>query len=108
MSNGISDSLPIPSNAARADSGPKRATSVKARRVGQIIARGPNKWLIRIFRGYRPNGVNDYFSKTFHGTKKEAEKWLRGALARKDSGEPLEDPDITFAALFDEWLNSKK
>jgi len=35
----------------------------KSRRVGQIIARGPNKWLIRIFIGYKPNGSNDYFNK---------------------------------------------
>ena len=33
---------------------------------------------------------------------------MRSALARRDRGEPLEDPDITFAALFDEWLTSKK
>jgi integrase len=80
----------------------------KSRRVGQVLERGANKWLIRIFRGYKPNGANDYFNKTLHGTKKEAEKWLRGALARKDRGEPLEDPNITFAALFEEWLTSKK
>src|SRR5262249_47642187 len=76
--------------------------------VGQVIPRGPNKWLIRIFRGYKPNGQNDYFNKTFHGTKTDAEKWLRGALARRDRGEPLEDPDITFEALFNEWLEGKK
>jgi integrase len=89
---------------------PEKAEKAKAksRRVGQILQRGENKRLIRIFRGYKPNGSNDYFNKTFHGTKKEAEKWLRGALARKDRGEPLEDPDITFSALFDEWLDSKK
>ena len=48
------------------------------------------------------------FNKTIHGTKTDAEKWLRGALARRDRGEPLEDPDITFEALFNEWLDSKK
>jgi len=80
----------------------------KTRRVGQVLERGENKWLIRIFRGYKPNGANDYFNKTFHGTKKDAEKWLRGALARRDRGEPLEDPDITFEALFNEWLEGKK
>jgi integrase len=80
----------------------------KTRRVGQVLERGENKWLIRIFRGYRPNGSNDYFNKTYHGTKKDAEKWLRGALARRDRGEPLEDPDITFMTLFDEWMESKK
>src|SRR5215813_11589872 len=80
----------------------------KSRRVGQVLERGPNKWLIRIFLGYKPNGQNDYFNKTFHGAKTEAEKWLRGAIARRDRGEPLEDPDITFAVLFDEWIDSKK
>ena len=30
-----------------------------SRRVGQVLERGANKWLIRIFRGYRPNGAND-------------------------------------------------
>jgi hypothetical protein len=43
-------------------------------RVGQVIERGENKYLIAIFRGYKPNGTNDYFYKTFHGPKKEAEK----------------------------------
>src|SRR5262249_36638868 len=75
---------------------------------GQVLERGENKWLIRIYRGEKPNGSNDYFNKTFHGTKKDAEKWLRGALARRDRGEPLEDPDVGFATLFDEWLDSKK
>jgi hypothetical protein len=51
----------------------------KSRRVGQVLERGPNKWLIRIFVGYKPNGQNDYFNKTIHDTKTEAEKWLRGA-----------------------------
>ncbi len=78
----------------------RKEKKVKARRAGQIIPRGEKKWLIRIFRGYKPNGANDYFNKTFHGTKKDAEKWLRGALARRDKGEPLEDPDITFKVLF--------
>ncbi len=61
-----------------------------------------------MMRSYKPNGANDYFNKTIRGTKKDAEKWLRGALARRDQGEPLEDPDITFETLFDEWMDSKK
>jgi integrase len=76
--------------------------------TGQIITRGENKHLIAIFRGYKPNGTNDYFYKTFHGPKKEAERWLREALVRRDRGEPLEDPDIGFETLFNEWMDSKK
>jgi integrase len=87
---------------------PDKKKKPKSRRVGQVLERGPNKWLIRIFRGYKPNGQNDYFNKTFHGTKTDAEKWLRGALARRDRGEPLEDPDVTLEALFNEWLDGKK
>ena len=79
------------------------------RRVGQVVEREEGKkYLVRIFRGYKPNGQNDYFNKTVRGTRKDAEKWLRGALARQDRGEPLEDPDVTFGALFVEWLEGKK
>lgn len=79
------------------------------RRVGQVIELVEGeKYLIRIFRGYKPNGTNDYFNKTVHCARKDAEKWLRGALARRDRGEPLEEPDITFEALHDEWLASEK
>ena len=76
---------------------------------GQVIERTEGKkYLIRVFRGYKPNGQNDYFNKTFHGAKTEAEKWLRGALARRDRGEPLEDPDISFEALFNEWMEQQE
>src|SRR5262245_47043395 len=97
-----------PQNESPAGNSEKGKKSKQSRRVGQVLERGENKWLIRIFRGYKPNGGNDYFNKTFHGTKKDAEKWLRGALARRDRGEPLEDPDITFEELFNEWLDGKK
>lgn len=80
----------------------------KTRRTGQVKPRGQNKWLIAIFRGYKPNGSNDYFYKTFNGTKGQAEQWLREALTRRDRGEPIEDPDILFCTLFDKWLKSEK
>jgi integrase len=80
----------------------------KTRRVGQVIERGERKYQIRIFIGYRPDGKNNYFYKTFNGTKTEAEKWLREALSRRDRGEPLEDPNVTFAELVKECLHSKR
>src|SRR5262245_20254516 len=77
--------------------------------TGQVIELVPHeKYQIKIFRGYKPNGTNDYFTKTLHCPSKDAEKFLRGALARRDRGEPLEDPDISFEALFNEWLEGKK
>ena len=81
----------------------------KPRRVGSVIEIVKDKkYLVRIFCGYKPNGTNDYFNKTIHDTGKGAEKWLRDALARRDRGEPLEDPDIAFETLYDEWLASEK
>src|SRR5262245_24040417 len=81
----------------------------KSRRVGQVLERVEGrKYLVRIYIGSKPTGQNDYFNKTVHGTKTVAEKWLRDALVRRDRGEPLEDPDIAFTELHEEWLASEK
>ncbi|MEP7338013.1 MAG: N-terminal phage integrase SAM-like domain-containing protein [Acidobacteriota bacterium] len=79
----------------------------KTRRAGQIVERGENKHLIRISVGADQNGKRLYHNKTFRGTKKDAEKWLRGALRRLDMGEPIEESDQGFGAFFEEWLKGK-
>ena len=63
----------------RGDSAPKNATPREKaipRRVGSKIRLSPNKWLLRIFRGYDAQGKRIYFSETFHGGSKEADKRL--------------------------------
>ena len=45
----------------------------KARRPGGKTKRGPNKWLLRIFRGYDAGGKRIYYSETFHGGSREAD-----------------------------------
>jgi hypothetical protein len=56
----------------------------RARRSGQITERGERKQMIRIFLGRDTSGKRRYHNKTFHGTKKQAEKWLHDALVRLD------------------------
>jgi len=59
---------------------PDKKDKPKSWRVGQIIASGPNKWLVRIFIRYKPNGSNDYFNKMIHGTKTASEKSCAGLM----------------------------
>ena len=48
--------------------------------AGQIIPRGKNTWLLRVFLGRDPQtGKRRYYNEMFHRTKKEADGALRGA-----------------------------
>lgn len=79
----------------------------KGRRVGQIVRRGDSKHLVRVYLGTDANGKRLYHNKTVNGTKKDAEQWLRGALRRRDLGEPIEESHETFGVFFEEWLKGK-
>ena len=53
---------------------------------GQIIKKGDNRWLVRIFQGRDTQGKRRYVSKQINGTKKDAQKYLTAALREKDLG----------------------
>jgi Site-specific recombinase XerD len=53
---------------------------------GQIIQRGRNIWLVRIYHGSDVSGKRAYENKTIHGNKKDAEIFLNEALRRRDLG----------------------
>src|SRR5689334_7920851 len=76
----------------------------KTRRVGQIVKRGKDKYLIRVFLGRTAEGKQRLFNKTFHGNKTQAEAWLRAALVRQANGEPLDESSATFSNYLDEWM----
>ena len=44
-----------------------------AKTSGQIIERGRDRWLVKVYVGRDVNGKRKYISKTVHGGKKEAE-----------------------------------
>ncbi|MBO0719200.1 MAG: site-specific integrase [Blastocatellia bacterium] len=87
---------------------PPNAEAARLKKAGKDLKdyRG-NKWLVRIFLGLKSDGKPNYHNETIHGTRAQAEEWLRAALVRKDKGEPIKDPDIFFSDLFEEWLGVK-
>jgi len=48
----------------------------RPRHSGGKTKRGPNKWLLRIFRVYDAGGKRIYFSEIFHGGSRDADKRL--------------------------------
>jgi integrase len=79
-----------------------------ARRAGQIIRRGDNRFLVRIYLGTDPGGKRRYHNHTIRGTKKDADRWLTAALRRLDLGEPVEESQDSFDVHLDAWLKVKQ
>lgn len=71
------------------------------RRDGSIIE---DTWLVRIFLGREADGKRKYFSKTIHGTKKDAQKFLTAKLREKDLGIFVEPASESLSKYLDRWL----
>lgn len=83
----------------------EKLSKKKTRRAGQIVERGANKWLVRIFLGRdESTGKRSYYNKTVRGTKKDADKFLTGVLRQIDLGEFVEPSAITVNAFLDKWF----
>jgi len=80
----------------------------QARRTGQVLERGKDKYLIRIFTGRDSTGKRHYHSETFHGKKKAAQDHLRTLLTRLKTGQPLRQTKDNFDTFLDEWLQATK
>jgi integrase len=74
--------------------------------AGQIIKRGENKWLVRIFTGRDARGKRTYLNKTIHGTKKDAQKWLTSTLRDIDLGIFIEPASLSLNEYLDKWIES--
>lgn len=72
--------------------------------AGQIIPRGPGKFLVRVYLGTDASGKRQYHSKTIHGNKKDAQAYLTKVLRERDLGEFIEPSRITLSEYLDEWL----
>jgi hypothetical protein len=72
--------------------------------AGQIIKKGENNWLIRIFLGRDANGKRKYFSKAIHGSKKDADKFLTAKLREKDLGVFIQPASMSLNAFLNSWL----
>jgi len=78
-----------------------------ARKVGQIIARGDRKWLIRVYLGRdSETKKRNYHNRTIHGSMREAQAYLTRKLRERDLGRDLEGAKITLNEYLDRWLET--
>ena len=78
-----------------------------ARKVGQIIARGDRRWLIRVYLGRdHETKKRKYHNRTIHGPMREAQAYLTRKLRERDLGRDLEGGKITFNEYLDRWAET--
>jgi len=78
-----------------------------ARKVGQIIARGDRRWLIRVYLGRdQETNKRKYHNRTIHGPMREAQAYLTKRLRERDLGRDLEGAKITLNEYLDRWLET--
>ena len=78
-----------------------------ARKVGQIIARGDRRWLIRVYLGRdHETKKRNYHYRTIHGGMREAQAYLTRKLRERDLGGDLEGAKITLNEYVDRWLKT--
>ena len=78
-----------------------------ARKVGQIIARGDRRWLIRVYLGRdHETKKRNYHNRTIHGSMREAQAYLTKKLRERDLGRDLEGAKITLNEYLDRWLET--
>jgi integrase len=78
-----------------------------ARKVGQIIARGDRRWLIRVYLGRdHETKKRNYHNRTIHGSMREAQAYLTRKLRERDLGGDLEGAKITLNEYLDRWLKT--
>lgn len=73
---------------------------------GQMLDRGPNKWLLRIYRG-RVAGKKQYSSKTVTGTTAQARQALTAMLREEDTDTFVPSSKLTLRDYLDQWLAGK-
>jgi integrase len=78
-----------------------------ARKVGQLIARGDRRWLIRVYLGRdHETKKRNYHNRTIHGSMREAQAYLTRKLRERDLGRDLEGAKITLNEYLDRWLET--
>jgi integrase len=78
-----------------------------ARKVGQLIARGDRRWLIRVYLGRdQETNKRKYHNRTIHGPMREAQAYLTRRLRERDLGRDLEGAQITLNEYLDRWVET--
>jgi integrase len=80
-------------------------TQRKVRRRGQIVPKGGDLYLAKVFLGRDAGGRRRYASKQFR-SRAEAQKWLTAAQREIDLGAFVEPARTTLAEYLDRWLEA--
>jgi integrase len=74
--------------------------------AGQLIRRGEQAWLVRVYLGRMADGRRRYHNKTVHGTKKQAQAYLSKTLHELSTGRPPEPTKLFLRDYLAQWLES--
>lgn len=74
--------------------------------AGQIIKRGDDTWVVRIFMGRDAKGKRRYLNKTIKGKKKDAEAYLSKTQTSITTGTFVEASPITVETYMEKWLKT--
>jgi len=78
-----------------------------ARKTGQIVGRGPRRWLVRVFLGRdHETHRRRYLSHTVHGPVRQAQSYLNKVLRERDLGRTVEGVTITLDEFVTRWLDT--
>ena len=76
-----------------------------ARKVGQIVGRGPRTWLVRVYNGRDPETKKrKYLNQTIHGGLRDAQAHLNKMLGERDRGRSLDSSKQTLNEFLDRCL----
>jgi len=78
-----------------------------SRKVGQIIARGQRRWLVRIYLGRdRETRKRTYHNRIIYGSLRHAQAYLTRRLHERDLSRGVEGLQVTVDEFLDHWLKS--
>jgi hypothetical protein len=77
-----------------------------ARKTGQIIRRGPQMWMVRIYVGHDPETrKRKYIGKSINGGLRAAQAHLNHMLAERDLGRNIRSSRQTLSQYLSHWLD---
>jgi integrase len=78
-----------------------------SRKVGQIIARGERRWLVRVYLGRdRETRTRTYHNRTIYGSLRYAQAFLTRKLHERDLARGVEGVQVTLNEFLDHWLKT--
>jgi integrase len=74
-------------------------------KVGQIVARGERRWLVRVYLGRdRETRKRSYHNETIYGSLRHAQAYLTRRLHERDLSRGVEGLQVTVDEFLDHWL----